>query len=944
MASDCDTKSVLQDVVAFVEVWSSNKTENYSVSFIQQLLDMGAKVLKFFNKQVTHVVFKDGHQSVWKKAKKTGVKLVSVLWVERCLATGSHVDESLFPAINESVSLPGIKSKYRCMRPKDFLEKTPENDKRLRKKLDQMIQSLDLKKNDGAQLPMLSFDEDDADVQSPKLKQYSLDHLFGMAERLKQMKEKRENLSPTASQMSQMTSSADSLSRPSLGESPSISPKTLFKEQHGADSENVSFCVPCGSPKQKIETAICEGQKVEHPMPVSGVNSTSLFSSKSSFNNRIPSTMSTLKFQVPKKKDTIASSSCEEMTIGSIHVKTKEKSAEESTAALNYVTTDQSCNTVCNLTPSFANVKNVELALTAPTDDDFKGSSLLNAHFKNKSSQWIPSPSWLKKNLSDSVKKGQLCKNTFDNLKPIGKDIFNAKQSPVNLYHTSPSREDVAFEDFFSPANLKGQRNQKRLSLNLLPPKSPSPSRLFPKVEKQKRKSQSGSTATRKRARTVSVSSPAAQHTGRTYNGSECVKSSEHINNCDEDTDACQPPIASLNFQEKSRKTRMVELLKTFLDQSEDLTDIGKESEKKNGIVYQDSDKQKVVFSLKDTAPTNLYEQVKEMTTVSKLHSETKNSSLNSLKVTDQVNGNQREKQFNKVQCQEQDRLSKDILILESSHEENEDKHRSPSIQNNHERQCITKSINKQCNGTPKRKGKNKKPTRTLVMTSMPSEKQMIIIQILGQLGGFLFSDVVCETTTHVVAGQPCRTINILLGIARGCWILSFDWILWSLEHGCWVPEEQYELSDKFPAAAICRLEKQLSGGQYQHNLFVNQPLIFISPRSDPPASKLKELVLLCGGKVCKALRQAGMCIGEYRGRRYPGSPYLSEKWILDCITQHRLIPFKDYTLGQDAVAETAAESGGLFKSSCLVKSGPSTQQFAGWDSSTRNLSQDAFR
>uniref|UniRef100_A0A4W3K4Y5 Microcephalin 1 n=1 Tax=Callorhinchus milii TaxID=7868 RepID=A0A4W3K4Y5_CALMI len=329
------------------------------------------QVLKFFNKQVTHVVFKDGHQSVWKKAKKTGVKLVSVLWVERCLATGSHVDESLFPAINESVSLPGIKSKYRCMRPKDFLEKTPENDKRLRKKLDQMIQT---------QLPMLSFDEDDADVQSPKLKQYSLDHLFGMAERLKQMKEKRENLSPT-------------------------------------------------------------------------------------------------------------------------------------------------------------------------------GNFLYS----------------------------------------IYKKLFVAQYLHVFL-----------------------------------------------------------------------------------------------------------------------------------------------------------------------------------------------------------------------------------------------------------------------------------------------NRKQMIIIQILGQLGGFLFSDVVCETTTHVVAGQPCRTINILLGIARGCWILSFDWILWSLEHGCWVPEEQYELSDKFPAAAICRLEKQLSGGQYQHNLFVNQPLIFISPRSDPPASKLKELVLLCGGKVCKALRQAGMCIGEYRGRRYPGSPYLSEKWILD--------------------------------------------------------------
>ncbi|OBS77937.1 hypothetical protein A6R68_19674, partial [Neotoma lepida] len=39
-------------------------------------------VSKTFNKQVTHVIFKDGYQSTWDKAQKTGTKLVSVLWVE----------------------------------------------------------------------------------------------------------------------------------------------------------------------------------------------------------------------------------------------------------------------------------------------------------------------------------------------------------------------------------------------------------------------------------------------------------------------------------------------------------------------------------------------------------------------------------------------------------------------------------------------------------------------------------------------------------------------------------------------------------------------------------------------------------------------------------------------------------------------------------------------
>lgn len=37
------------DVVAFVDVWSSNKTENYSKSFVENLADMGATVSIAFN-------------------------------------------------------------------------------------------------------------------------------------------------------------------------------------------------------------------------------------------------------------------------------------------------------------------------------------------------------------------------------------------------------------------------------------------------------------------------------------------------------------------------------------------------------------------------------------------------------------------------------------------------------------------------------------------------------------------------------------------------------------------------------------------------------------------------------------------------------------------------------------------------------------------------------
>lgn len=54
---------------------------------------------------------------------------------------------------------------------------------------------------------------------------------------------------------------------------------------------------------------------------------------------------------------------------------------------------------------------------------------------------------------------------------------------------------------------------------------------------------------------------------------------------------------------------------------------------------------------------------------------------------------------------------------------------------------------------------------------------QNIVIQVVNTLKGFSLAQEVCETTTHVLAGKPLRTLNVLLGIARGCWVLSYEWV-----------------------------------------------------------------------------------------------------------------------------------------------------------------------
>ncbi|XP_029451609.1 microcephalin isoform X9 [Rhinatrema bivittatum] len=449
---------LLLDVVAYVEVWSSNKTENYSQAFARQLSDLGAKISKCFNKEVTHVVFKDGHQRTWNKAKRTDVKLVSVLWVEKCREAATHIDESSFPAINANDGLlVPIKRKHKCMQPKDFIEKTPENDRRLQKRLDKMVKELDVQKATvESDIPVLLFDEDASLIYSPKPK--ITDCYSAMEKRIKEMKNKRENLSPTASQM-----------------------------------------------------------------------------------------------------------------------------------------------------------------------------------------------------------MAETCSTTFGSPVSICKPLFDC---------TTPDSSNAAFQDVQNTISTCG-----------------------------------------------------------TY-------------------DLCD----------------------TFKKQRER---------------YDES----------------------------------------------------------------------------------------------------------------KKKVRAKKPTRSLVMTSMPSEKQDALIQVVNKFGGFLFSDSVCETTTHVVAGNPRRTLNVMLGIARGCWIVSADWVLCSLDHGRWIPEEPYELSEHFPASSICRLQRHLSAGEFRHDLFSNQLAMFISLSSEPPCHSLTELVQLCGGKVCKTVRHAKVYIGDCTGKKHPEIKYLSEKWILDSITQHRICPVENYLL-----------------------------------------------
>jgi microcephalin len=80
---------------------------------------------------------------------------------------------------------------------------------------------------------------------------------------------------------------------------------------------------------------------------------------------------------------------------------------------------------------------------------------------------------------------------------------------------------------------------------------------------------------------------------------------------------------------------------------------------------------------------------------------------------------------------------------------------------------------------------------------------QETVLAVVDQLGGYEIRREVDPDTTHVVSAGKRRTVNVLKAILSGCWLLSVEWVLKSLEKGFWLKEEPFELVEDFPVAKV---------------------------------------------------------------------------------------------------------------------------------------------
>ena len=110
-----------------------------------------------------------------------------------------------------------------------------------------------------------------------------------------------------------------------------------------------------------------------------------------------------------------------------------------------------------------------------------------------------------------------------------------------------------------------------------------------------------------------------------------------------------------------------------------------------------------------------------------------------------------------------------------------------------------------------------------LALTSCDKEDKDLARQLVKQMGVFGYHDTITEKTTHIVVGTSKRTINLVKGMIRGCWIVSKDWLIKSMEQGQWLEENKYEMTSFSPSVKTVREERQLFRSAFKSQLFLGK-------------------------------------------------------------------------------------------------------------------------
>ncbi|KAG7205789.1 hypothetical protein KM043_007734 [Ampulex compressa] len=180
---------------------------------------------------------------------------------------------------------------------------------------------------------------------------------------------------------------------------------------------------------------------------------------------------------------------------------------------------------------------------------------------------------------------------------------------------------------------------------------------------------------------------------------------------------------------------------------------------------------------------------------------------------------------------------------------------------------------------------KEKSRKIVIVTTGLSKADKNLVQSIVKTLGMARIESHVTRKTTHVVS-TGVRTINLLHGIIRGCWLVSLEWVLQSLGSNQWIKPETYELMHFSKAVLENRRDRQLFGDSYVPELFATCGLIHVQNDTTPPCDIIKDLIKTAGGQITE---------DEQAAKIFIGANGLKESWVLDSITTGELQLYSSY-------------------------------------------------
>jgi len=183
---------------------------------------------------------------------------------------------------------------------------------------------------------------------------------------------------------------------------------------------------------------------------------------------------------------------------------------------------------------------------------------------------------------------------------------------------------------------------------------------------------------------------------------------------------------------------------------------------------------------------------------------------------------------------------------------------------------------------------KPKKVIKYIVLSRGLSDEDTATItdDVLNVLPNCRLLEEVDNRTTHVVVSGGERTVKALQGIASGLYLVKPAWIIDSGENKEWLPEDEYEADDWFPAGKVARLGKsKKEPGLFQDIKF------YVGPSTKMKKQDLEKIIMCAGGKI-SSLPKSEYCISGNRPQRKvimtgesKRKKVVSETWVFDALT-----------------------------------------------------------